>query len=363
MAFDWSVYTGNLKWLPERTIYLTVHGSRSYGTSVPDSDTDLRGVCIPPKPYYLGSSQVFDQAEQHEPDLTIFELKKFMRLAADCNPNCIEILFTDDSSHVLCTPLGEKLLANRDLFLSRKAKSTFSGYARSQLHRIERHYAWHTNPPKAPPTRFEFGLPERTLIPADQLAAANAAIKKKLDEWSVHFLDEGDPGLRIEVLNKMREYLAEIQVSMDDNLWIGASRTLGFDDNFIEVLDKERRYTSKHREWEQYQTWRRDRNPKRAALEEKYGYDCKHGYHLVRLLRMCREILTDGKVLVMRPDREELIGIRHGSWPYERLVEWTKKEDADLWDVQRASPLPKEPDKVKIDALCIEIIEESFRHA
>jgi uncharacterized protein len=362
IPFDWSTYHGNLDWLPQRTIYLTVHGSHAYGTNVPGSDLDLRGVCIPPKPYYLGSLHTFEQAEQHEPDLNIYELKKLLRLASDCNPNVIEVLYTDPSFVRVCTPLGEKLLEHRDLFLSRKAKSTFCGYAISQLHRIKKHYAWHTNPPKAPPTRAEYGLPERTLIPADQLAAANATIGKKLDEWSIRFLDEGDPALRIEVLNKMKDHLAEIQVSMDENLWIGAARTLGFDDNFIAILDRERRYTSKQREWEQFGEWKKHRNPKRAALEAKFGYDTKHAYHLVRLVRMCREILTYGKVLVLRPDWEDLLEIRHGSWPIERLIEWTEKEDKDLWDVQRASPLPKEPDRQRIDALCIEMIEQSFRN-
>jgi hypothetical protein len=33
MTFDWTQYTGNLKWLPERTLYLSRHGSHAYGTN------------------------------------------------------------------------------------------------------------------------------------------------------------------------------------------------------------------------------------------------------------------------------------------------------------------------------------------
>jgi hypothetical protein len=358
--FDWTTYHGNLTWLPSHTIFLSLHGSHAYGTSTPESDLDVRGVCIAPREYYLGFTQAFEQAEQHEPDLTIFDLRKFLRLAADANPNVIEVLFTDPSDHLRVTKLGERLLENRNLFLSKRVKSTFSGYAVSQLRRIQRHYGWHTNPPKAPPTRAEYGLPERTLIPADQLAAANADIQKKLDTWSVDFLDTLDPATRIEVLNKMHAHLAEIQVSMDVDLWKGAARTIGYDENFIELLDRERRYTAKHREWEQYQNWKKNRNPKRAELEAKFGYDCKHGYHLVRLLRMCREILTTGEVLVKRPDREELLEIRNGAWPYEKLVEFAEGEDKALWDVMRASSLPKEPDRARLDALCISMVEQSF---
>jgi len=40
--FDWSQYNGNLKWLPEMTIFLCNHGSHAYGTSLPTSDHDYR---------------------------------------------------------------------------------------------------------------------------------------------------------------------------------------------------------------------------------------------------------------------------------------------------------------------------------
>jgi len=90
-------YTGNLKWLPESVIFLTVHGSHAYGLSTPESDLDTRGVAIPPLEYYLAPNKRFDQAVQHEPDLTVFELRKFVSLASQCNPNVVEILFTGRS--------------------------------------------------------------------------------------------------------------------------------------------------------------------------------------------------------------------------------------------------------------------------
>ena len=176
--FDWTQYTGNLKWLPERTLFITRHGSHAYGTSLPTSDIDIRGIVVAPLHYYLGISEVFEQVIQSEPiDLTVFDLRKFMKLAADANPNALEILFTDPSDHLLVHPLMEKLFEARQSFLSQRAKHTFSGYARSQMKRIKGHYRWLKDPPKAPPTRAEFDLPERTVIPADQLAAAQAAIQ------------------------------------------------------------------------------------------------------------------------------------------------------------------------------------------
>ena len=365
MTFDWTCYKGNLDWLPERTIYLTRHGSHAYGTSLPTSDLDIRGLAIAPKPYYLGFLQVFEQAEQKDPDLQIFELKKFLRLACDANPNVLELLYTEPEDHLLVRPLMERLLAHRDLFLSRKAKHTFSGYAISQLKRINVHHRWLKNPPKAPPTRAEFGLPERTIIPADQLAAAQSAIQKELDSMSWKDFDGLDDATRQELKNQFEARLLKSTgwewTDLEAKYWNAAVRNLGYDTNFIHLLDLERQYTAKLREWQSYQDWKRTRNPARAALEEKYGYDTKHGMHLVRLLRMCREILVEGKVYVRRPDAEDLLRIRAGAWSYEEIVAWAEAQDQELYEVMKTSPLPQSPDRKRLDALCGELIEDSFK--
>ena len=122
-----------------RVIYLTVHGSRAYGTSTPTSDLDLKGVAIPPPEYFHGFSKTFNQAKFKEPDAVVYGIRKFFKLAADCNPNIIEVLWTDSSDHLLRTPLGETLLKYKEDFLSKKAKFTFTGYAVSQLRRIKTH--------------------------------------------------------------------------------------------------------------------------------------------------------------------------------------------------------------------------------
>lgn len=364
-TFDWKQYTGNLTWLPERTIYLTRHGSHAYGTNLPSSDLDLRGVAIAPAAYYHGFLQTFDQAVQKDPDLTIFEIRKFLGLAADCNPNVLEILYTDPSDHLLVTPLAEKLFEHRNEFLSQKAKHTFSGYATSQLKRINLHYRWLKNPPTSAPSRADFQLPERTVIPADQLAAAEAAIRKQIDEWSWHELEGVDPSVRQAVKDEFFRRLAQITQwawdETDDKVWLSAARSIGYDTNFIELLDRERKYTGRLREWQQFNDWKKNRNPDRAKLEEKFGYDTKHGMHLVRLLRMCREILVEGKVIVRRPDFEELLSIRHGAWNYYELVAWAEKQDAELTELAKVSKLPRQPNRHKLDQLCIEMVEESFK--
>jgi hypothetical protein len=204
------------------------------------------------------------------------------------------------------------------------------------------------------------GLPEQTVIPADQLMAANAEVQKELDRFQLDFMEGLEESQKIAMRGIMSDMLSELKITADQH-WQAASRKIGLSDNFIEVMKLERQYAGAKREWDQYQEWKSNRNKARSALEEKYGYDTKHAYHLVRLIRMCREILTTGKVLVKRPDREELLTIRNGAWSYEQLIEFAEREEKEINELYLTSTaLPKIPDKEKLDELCIRLVEQSL---
>lgn len=91
-----TIYDGNVEWLEERTIFLTKYGSHAYGTSTPESDLDLRGVCIAPLRTRLGFLERFDmvRAGNNNVDLEIYDLPKFLHGCAEGHPNMLEVLFT-----------------------------------------------------------------------------------------------------------------------------------------------------------------------------------------------------------------------------------------------------------------------------
>jgi hypothetical protein len=92
-------------------------------------------------------------------DEELQELRKFCKLAAGCNPNIIEYLYVTQGVLLEARPWVQ-LRNNRHLFLSKRARFTFSGYAVAQLKRIQTHRGYLLNPPDHKPTRAEFGLPE-----------------------------------------------------------------------------------------------------------------------------------------------------------------------------------------------------------
>jgi uncharacterized protein len=336
---DFSWYKGNLRWLRDNTIFLTQSGSHSYGTNLPDSDHDFKGVAIPPKEYFLGYLNKFEQAETLDPiDCTIYDIRKFIELAADCNPNIIENLFVDDESIVRTTYSWDLIRNQRDLFLSRKAQHTFSGYAISQLKRINTHRKWLLNPPLKQPERSDFGLTNQSMD-REQLKAFESRVKKYEDTlggqgWSKDIVDEHEE----ELVNK-------------------TANEINIHQSLIPIILAERRYAVAARNWNAFLKWKTERNPKRAAMEAKFGFDGKHAMHLVRLLKMAVEILDTGKVIVKRPDAAELLSIRNGAWTYEKLMLFVQQIEGALPLCVAVSKLPHTPDRKSIDRLLINVVD------
>lgn len=270
----------HLSWMDKGCAILVRHGSHSYGTNIESSDEDFKGICLPSKEYFLGFTKKFEQAELKapNPDVVIYDIRKFFNLSAGCNPSLIEILHTDSSDHLFISPIGQEIIDHKNDFLSKRAKFTFSGYAIAQLHRIKTHRKWILNPVNEPPTRLSLGLPEQTLIPKDQLAAAFSDIQKELDRFQFNFMENLEESSKIEIRSTMMEMLAELKITSDQH-WESAARKIGLSDNFIEIMQRERQYTNAKRNWDQFQNWKKTRNPARAALEEKFGFDAKHAMH------------------------------------------------------------------------------------
>jgi hypothetical protein len=346
----------NYKEALDNCIFKFTSGSHQYGTNRPNSDIDIRGVFIAPLNYafdlfktsFIGHGTIkqnlhsaldcinnadltgcknciesalqsdrgdlslsVETVHSTEGDEELHELRKFLKLAADCNPNIIEFLYIDDLIDI-CKPEWEKIKENRHLFLSKKARWTFSGYAIQQLKRIRIHRGYLLNPPKCKPSRKDFGLSENSKI-------------SKEHQNIIH-------SLPIEFVS----------------------------DNIKEQVLQEKQYASALQIWSSYQKWDKERNPFRKELERKYGYDVKHAMHLVRLIRMSEEILRDGKVIVKRPDAEELKGILRGEWKYEDIEKVAENLDLRLNNLYTNSKLRDKPDHKKISQLYIEICKQKY---
>jgi len=120
--------------LYENVIYRCVVGSRAYGLEEDASDTDWRGIYLPPADRHWSLSGVPEQLENPEAQECYWELQKFLVLALKANPTILECLYTPLVE--FATPLADELLAMRSIFLSRLVYQTYNGYVRSQFEKL-----------------------------------------------------------------------------------------------------------------------------------------------------------------------------------------------------------------------------------
>lgn len=116
-------------------IYRCVIGSRAYGLEGEGSDTDRRGIYLPPASLHWSLRGVPEQLEDPVTRDCYWELQKFLVLALKANPNVLECLWTPLVEHA--TPLARELLDLRGAFLSKLVYVTFNGYVLSQFRKLE----------------------------------------------------------------------------------------------------------------------------------------------------------------------------------------------------------------------------------
>lgn len=100
-------------------------------------------------------------------------------------------------------------------------------------------------------------------------------------------------------------------------------------------------------------------NPKRAESIEKFGYDVKFAYHVVRLIDEVEQILMHG-TLDLERNREQLKSIRRGEWTFEEIEQHFQSKEAQLEALYTTSTLRHSPDEDQIKALLLNCLEEHY---
>lgn len=365
----------NHKEVNENLVYLITVGSQAYGTSTPESDEDIGGVCIQPKEYFIGDKH-FEQSNKWEDengnkvDKTIYGFNKAIDLMVDNNPNMLDYLFVPERCIKFIRPEWKRILEIRDSFISKKCKHSFTGYHHGQMERLETHKAYLRNPvPK--PSRADFGLPEVSVFPQTQYELiAKLSSDYIPEEHRSEFYRQMSSLVDNEGVTIFRQFMdpAMVQLAMGEFklgqkafLTMFSSMSGRFlKDEFMDAAKNELRYLQAYKNWKRYQDWDKGRNPKRKALEAKCGYDSKFAAHGIRIINMGIEILEGKGVRVDRTgiDAEYLLHVRNGNVPWEEVLDASRKGMDRMQELYETSPLPYSPDKDLINAVRMDIIEK-----
>lgn len=97
----------------------------------------------------------------------------------------------------------------------------------------------------------------------------------------------------------------------------------------------------------------------RYPMIQKYGYDVKFAYHVVRLLNEVEQILIEGD-LDLRRNNDQLKAIRRGEWTMEQIKTYFVDKEKSLEDVYTKSTLPHTPNEPAVKKILLEVLEEHF---
>lgn len=137
----------------ETTILRGLVGSTVHGLNIQDGieDRDEMGVCIEPIERVAGLHEfeqfIYRSAAEREGnhnarskagdlDLTIYSLRKYMRLALKGNPTILTLLFVPNSECVTLTRAGTELQELAVTIVSKRAGECFLGYMQAQKQRL-----------------------------------------------------------------------------------------------------------------------------------------------------------------------------------------------------------------------------------
>lgn len=302
--------------LGSNIILLGLGGSHAYGTNIETSDLDIRGVALNSKSEILLNKD-FESIVNVETDTTIYSFNKIIELLTNCNPNTIELLGLEPEDYLTITPIGQQLLDNANLFLSKECIKSFGGYANQQLYRLQQKSLCAV-------TKTEY----------------NTHIAKTLNGMSDRLNDK---------------FGIKINVSLSDDAEIILNGTLkNIPAEHMAAILSELNNTL------------RDYN-KRSKRNENamtHGKIAKHAMHLIRLYMMCLDIMEQHVIKTKRLNEHDLLmDIRNGKYlnengtpnsaffdifhDYEKKFEYAKTQ----------TTLPDKPDYKRINELRMSINE------
>jgi predicted nucleotidyltransferase len=314
--------------LGNNIILLGVGGSHAYGTNVEGSDVDIRGIAINTKEEILGGGG-FQQVVHEATDTTIYSLNKIVTLLSSCNPNTIEMLGLKPEHYLYLHPIGEALLTNRHMFLSKRALYSFGGYATSQLRRLDN---------KSMRT-LEQAQKEQHIL--NSIVNASYAFPEKYQCFGE------DDGINL-YLDTSENPDFDKEIFMDIHLTHYPLR------DYKSMWSDMKNIVSEYGKIGQ-------RNKK--AIE--HGKIAKHMMHLIRLYLMCIDILEKEEIITYREaDLEYLLSIRYGKFldenghPIEGFYDIVSEFEKRMNYAAENSSLPDKPDHKRIKEFVMDINED-----
>jgi uncharacterized protein len=355
-------------------IFSAIMGSHAYGTAMPTSDIDIRGVYIQPAEDILGFGYV-EQVADDTNDTVFYEVKRFLELVQTNNPNILELLNCPEDCVQHKDPLFDLIIDQKETFITKQCKMSFAGYAINQIKKA-RGYNKKINWEEHKMVRknvldfcncfnsklaygvfnaggsfslheFLIAFNENKIGKADQRDFGLAKVDKSRDTYALYYV----PLLRNEhsgIVNNV-EKANDVQLTSIPK------------DTPVEcfLYFNKDAYTSHCKKYKEYKEWLNNRNEDRFKMNKEHGknYDSKNLSHCIRLLDMAIDVAKKKEIVVRRSEEDIklLMSIRRGEMEYDDILSMADQKIKEMDELFENSDLPENVDNQFVDNLLITI--------
>lgn len=339
-------------------------GSHAYGTNLPTSDIDIRGVFIQPLNDILKYGYI-DQITDKTNDVVFYELKRFLDLVKGNNPNILELLNIPKDCIIYKHDLYDILIENANNFITKKCRWTFAGYAIDQIKKAssyEKMINWE-----------ESQMKRMSVLDFCYVLNNMQSIEFKKWLYNINHLGEQTAHLSqfdIGLANIDHAHnLYAMYYSIGHHWGVVSDENKSNDVQLISIpknsmpagylyFNKDA-YSIHCKKYSEYQSWLINRNEDRFKMNKDHGknYDSKNMSHCIRLLDMAIEIGECKGIIVRRPEehRNLLLSIRHGEMEFEDLMELAENKIQILDRIFENSNLPESIDSEIVSSIGLEI--------
>ncbi len=334
-------------------------GSRSYGTNLPESDIDYKGVFILPFENFLSGNYI-EQVSDETNDVTYYEIGRFLQLLKTNNPTILELVSTPEDCLIYKDPIFDLILNKKEKFITKLCKMSFGGYAVEQIKKAR-------------------GLNKKIVNPIEitrksvldfcyvQKNQGSVPIKEYLKNLGLNQEDFGLSSIPHMKYTYGAYYLPGnskgiIQDEEKSNDISLSSIPKDIEPNFVLQFNRDS-YSIYCRDFREYQDWIKKRNPKRYSdnIKDGRGFDSKNLMHCHRLLDMSIEIGNGEGIQVRRKNFDYLLDIRAGKYDYDELVKSAEEKIKIMNETYDNSDLPENIDENFIDELVLKIRKEFYQ--
>jgi len=345
--------------MESKIIFKGIIGSQAYGTNIPTSDIDYKGIYS----QSIADLISFNYKEQYEvgKDECYYEVRRFIQLLGTANPTVLEMLYLPQDCIVEKSYEFDILYANRHKFLTKKCLNSFGGYAVAQIKKargLDKKMNWEKNRvTRKGIMDFCYVItPLGTRPLKDWLAyqkgnhcwQQNYGVSALNNAKDTYFIFPSDGELGYHGIVNLDETSNDLRLSS-----IPKEEALKC---HVMIYNKDA-YMHHCKDFREYSEWLEKRNTQRYIDTNEHGQkiDGKNLMHCRRLLDMAIEIANEGNISVRRPNREYLLKIRKGEVSLDDIIDEAEQDLKGLDWIYQESNLPDDVDQEFLNNLLLEV--------